>query len=107
MTAILAFTEMLKEQRVDLTEVNDIQRNGEYLLHLIDDLLDLSRIESGNLELQPSFFAPDDFLGVQFAFDDDDPQRGTFSLSGGTSRSETPGMPTSKTSTGSGTPLKR
>jgi two-component system sensor histidine kinase/response regulator len=37
-------------QREDLKTVN---RNGRFLLHMINDLLDLARIEAGRLELDP------------------------------------------------------
>lgn len=36
------------------------ERSAETLLTLIDDLLDLSRIEAGEVELEPSIFNPDD-----------------------------------------------
>ena len=55
MTAILGFAEVLAD---DLTKPSNIQaidtikRNGNYLLDLINDILDLSKIESGKLELE-------------------------------------------------------
>ncbi|MBC7353726.1 MAG: response regulator, partial [Thermogutta sp.] len=58
MTAILGYTEMLLEE---LTQENckpehraalqTIERNGNYLLQLINDVLDLSKIEAGKLRL--------------------------------------------------------
>ncbi len=57
MNAILGFTEMLLdglygEIPAALKEpLSDIQVNGRHLLHLINDVLDLSKIEAGRMEL--------------------------------------------------------
>jgi CheY-like chemotaxis protein len=54
MTAILGFAEVLTEGLPDgvLREAAaTIQRNGQHLLDMINEILDLSRIESGNFQL--------------------------------------------------------
>ena len=57
MNAILGFTEMLLDGLYgdvppDLKEpLTDIQVNGRHLLRLINDVLDLSKIEAGRMEL--------------------------------------------------------
>jgi len=54
MTAVLGFSEVLGDnlQRPEQKEiVATIRRNGEYLLRLIDNLLDLSKIEAGKLHM--------------------------------------------------------
>ena len=55
MTAILGFCDVLLEnasfgQRLDATQT--IKRNAEHLLTLINDILDLSKIEAGKLSLE-------------------------------------------------------
>jgi PAS domain S-box-containing protein len=65
MTAILGFTDLLlqdvrdERQRAALTT---IQRNGRALLSLMNDILDLSKIEAGMLETHAEELAPDDVL---------------------------------------------
>ena len=58
MTAILGFSDiLLEEANVDhappehIEAIRTIQRNGQYLLDLINDILDLSKIEAGKLDL--------------------------------------------------------
>ncbi|HNU45737.1 MAG TPA: PAS domain S-box protein [Phycisphaerae bacterium] len=62
MTAILGFAENLldsalsPEQKLDA--IQTIQRNGEHLLSLINDILDLSKIESDRLEVETTACSP-------------------------------------------------
>ncbi len=59
MTAILGFADLLKitddEER---EKVETIRRNGQFLLELINDILDLSKIEAGKIEIDMLRFSP-------------------------------------------------
>jgi PAS domain S-box-containing protein len=61
MTAILGFTDLLEANMLDLDgldAVRTIKRNGEYLLEILNDILDLSKIEAGRLEIKPRRCSP-------------------------------------------------
>lgn len=53
--AIMGFSELLLQDDLDLREVeahaSTIKRNGEQLLKIIDEILDISKIESGSLHI--------------------------------------------------------
>lgn len=52
MTAVLGFAEILRAESNEpgyIDKVDSISRNGKYLLALLDDILDLSKIEAGRL----------------------------------------------------------
>ena len=57
MTSILGLTEALREQLYgplndkQLRAVNTIEQSGQHLLDLINDILDLSKIEAGQFQL--------------------------------------------------------
>ncbi|MDX1969606.1 MAG: ATP-binding protein [Planctomycetaceae bacterium] len=56
MTAILGFADIIEEENVASTVAHDaivtIRRNGEHLLRIISDILDLSKIEAGKLDVE-------------------------------------------------------
>ncbi len=55
MTAILGFADLLRDSLTQPDQVEAVQtihRNGHFLLGLINDILDLSKIESGRVELE-------------------------------------------------------
>lgn len=57
MNAILGYTELIDEGTTDPAVREDLGRisaAGHHLLRLIDDVLDISRIEAGRLDLQPA-----------------------------------------------------
>jgi len=62
LNAIIGFSEVLIEQMFgevnakQLEYLRDIHASGHHLLTLINDVLDLSKIEAGRMELQPSRF---------------------------------------------------
>ena len=58
LTSILAFVETLEDGAIEDEEnnrhfLNIIRRNAERMHHLIDDILELSAIESGRIEIKP------------------------------------------------------
>jgi signal transduction histidine kinase len=60
--AIIGFSEVLTERMFgELNEkqdeyLRDIYASGQHLLSLINDILDLSKIEAGRMELEPTDF---------------------------------------------------
>jgi len=66
MNSIIGFGQMLENNaREPLTEiqkkcVGHILKGGRHLLELINQILDLSKVEAGNVELDPEVFCPSD-----------------------------------------------
>lgn len=55
MTAILGFAEIMRQRNQDpetIRHIETIKKNGEYLLELINDILDVSKIEADKLEVE-------------------------------------------------------
>lgn len=95
LNAIIGFAEILRDgicgelNELQTESVTDIHESGRHLLHMINDILDLSKVEAGKMELQPEEFsivsAMDDVysvvrdmankkkLDVQFVIPDDLP----------------------------------
>ncbi len=61
MTAILGYIDLIADKIVDvetLGHVHTIRRNGDFLLDIINDILDLSKIEAGKLDISQETFPP-------------------------------------------------
>jgi len=63
LNAVIGFSQVLRQQMFgELNEkqveyVDDILSSGQHLLNLINDILDLAKVEAGRMELQPASFA--------------------------------------------------
>ena len=66
MTAILGYTNLLLEQCRTDDDLRDplriIKRNGEFLLQIINDILDVSKIEAGRIEIERLRCRPTDVV---------------------------------------------
>ncbi|KPA13944.1 multi-sensor hybrid histidine kinase [Candidatus Magnetomorum sp. HK-1] len=58
LNSILGYTQILRREQKFTSEqimgINIIHKSGEYLLTLINDILDLSKVEAGKIELYPT-----------------------------------------------------
>lgn len=66
MTAILGYAGILADNVTNpdqLDAVNVIRRNGDHLLTLINQILDLSKVESGKLQIERVYCSPREILG--------------------------------------------
>jgi len=74
LTTIIGFAELLFDEGKG--PLNDAQKkylgfvtsSGEHLLSLINDILDLSKVEAGKMELLPTSFSIRDLLKTSFSF---------------------------------------
>jgi len=62
MTAILGYSDLLDEEEEREEAVRVIQRNGQHLLTIINDILDISKIEAGKLDTEIITCTPADIL---------------------------------------------
>jgi signal transduction histidine kinase len=64
--AMIGFAELLEEGRVSPEEKAEfpriIRQNGQSLLRLLDDVLDLSKVEAGRLEIEKIVFSPRELI---------------------------------------------
>ena len=61
MTAILGYADLILEENVGRgaqEHVEVIKRNGQHLLGLINDILDLSKVEAGKMQIEPVRCSP-------------------------------------------------
>lgn len=62
MSAVLGFTEILRDPKLSedqkLDALDRIERSGQSLLKIIDDILDISKVESGKLRVEKIQFSP-------------------------------------------------
>ncbi|MBI9099951.1 MAG: response regulator, partial [Spirochaetaceae bacterium] len=66
LNAVLGFTQLLSTDKNltqgQLDKINTISRSGEHLLALINDILDISKIESGKTEMRDTIFDLNQFI---------------------------------------------
>jgi PAS domain S-box-containing protein len=66
LNGILGFTQILHRDKTlnerQIKAINTIHKSGEHLLLLLNDILDLSKVEAGKMELQPKTFDFEVFL---------------------------------------------
>src|SRR5207253_9618695 len=68
LNAVISFSEMLQEDATDagdeqyVPDLQEINSAGKHLLDLINDILDLSKIEAGRMDLLPESFHVADLI---------------------------------------------
>jgi len=73
LNGILGFSEMLINQEPDQKKermLQMIEESGQQLLHIINDLLDFSRLESGKIQLRDEEFRLDEIINETISFFD-------------------------------------
>ncbi len=59
LNGIVGFTKLLKSTKLDIEQrdfVDTIRKSSEDLIGIVDDILDISKLESGKVELEKSYF---------------------------------------------------
>ena len=67
MTAILGFNDILLDNATgpeDIEAAQTVKQNGEYLIDLINDILDLSKIEAGKIEMEQISCSAHEIIGA-------------------------------------------
>ena len=73
LNSIIGFSEVMRDGMAGMVTdeqkqyLNDIWESGRHLLRLINDILDLSKIEAGKMQLEISEFSISDLIGSSFA----------------------------------------
>jgi signal transduction histidine kinase len=86
LNAIIGFSEVLREQMFgelneqQLAYTDDVLGAGRHLLSLINDVLDLAKIEAGRMELEPTEISIRDLLASSVAMHSEGAQRGGIAL---------------------------
>ena len=68
LSAVIGYSELLEEELADLGEIrvlddlNKVKGNARHLLGLINDVLDLSKVEAGRMDVFPEDFAVKGFV---------------------------------------------
>lgn len=72
MNGILGFTDLLKNLNLNVVEQKEyieiIHQSGKRMLDILNDIVDVSKIESGQVDTHTSFFCLNDLLRELFAF---------------------------------------
>jgi len=59
LNSIVGFTKLLKSTKLDLEQsdfVSTVRKSSEDLISIVDDILDISKLESGKVEIEKSYF---------------------------------------------------
>jgi signal transduction histidine kinase len=68
LNAIIGYAELVREEAIDLgvaqlgVDLGRIEASGRLLLTLINDILDLSKVEAGKMDVHPETFAVDELV---------------------------------------------
>ena len=93
MNGILGFTQLLKEPQLTGDEqesyINIIEKSGQRMLNTINDIIDISRIESGQEEVVSTEFNVNKILNDQFEFFQPEAKRKGIELTSHTSLTAT------------------